>query len=412
MHALEVLDAVRNGSRGTALTSSSARRTAASPIACTVLAIPGSRGGGHGVAHFFLAGYRHAPIASARIGLQHPGGAAAEATVEEHLHAAKGQPVGSLSASGPISDQLGQRRHRRVKQHPQPKPSRSLEALERIQRLHAFHVVNTGDSQSVGLGLRLKQSAIESLPGRLREIGLHQLDRALEQEPGRLTVGIANDAPAKRIRRISRNAGSREGGAVQPGRVHVQRVEVDRLRLDPVESMPVRRCAPPVGVPALPDDPTLLWSSRRHPGQHLLPGPEPSQLHSPTVQCPERQVSMSVNQTWGHQGLRQVIAGEVTRSGPLDIARRPYLLDPAMIPPQSLHFAYWSHRDHPARTEDTTRLAGGMRHGQEDIRSVPGTVAVATPPSPPEPDFHMWKTLGSEYLICVQNRRNSLRFLS
>ena len=87
--ALEVLDAVRNRHARQPLMRSSARRTAASPIACTVTAIPCAGREPHGLARLASSPVmRHAPIAASFVGLEHPRGAAAEAAVEEQLDAA------------------------------------------------------------------------------------------------------------------------------------------------------------------------------------------------------------------------------------------------------------------------------------------------------------------------------------
>ena len=117
----------------------------------------------------------------------------------------------------------------------------------------------------MGFDLRLEEGALESTARRLREVRLGQLDRALEQESGGFASGIADDLAPKRILGVPGNAGSDEGRTVQPGGVDVERIEVHRDRLGPVESVTVRWRAPPVAVPALANDPTLLRGRCCHP---------------------------------------------------------------------------------------------------------------------------------------------------
>ena len=133
MHALEVLDPVRD--RHPRQPRHEIERAAHRGIADGVDRRGDARGRPPSASppRFRLGGDRHAPVAAALVRLEHPGGAAAEAPVEKHLHAADGEPSRALRRSAPPADERRQRRDRRMKQHPEPEVIRRLEPLERGQ---------------------------------------------------------------------------------------------------------------------------------------------------------------------------------------------------------------------------------------------------------------------------------------
>ena len=177
-------------------------------------------------------------------------------------------PIRSQSVPTPLRIprrmQGRQRGHRRMKQDPKPQRARVLEAPERGERRIAFHIVDAGQPQAVRLGLRLMQRLVQHGGRRLREMRQHQLDRALEQEAGRLARAVAHDASAERVRRRATDASHGQRSAIHPGGMHIERVEIHRSRLQRVERRRGRGDATsrwhptpaPPPTPA-PDAPTL-----------------------------------------------------------------------------------------------------------------------------------------------------------
>ena len=105
---------------------------------------PGAGRCTHGIPRVLFGGDGHAAVPGPLIGFQHPGRPASKAPIEKQLYSTDDQPVRPIPASNPLADQARKRRHGRVEQHSQTKPSRGLEALEGRECLHGLHVVNPG----------------------------------------------------------------------------------------------------------------------------------------------------------------------------------------------------------------------------------------------------------------------------
>ena len=169
VHALEVLDPV--GQRGPRERSHEIERATHGRIADGVHGTgdPMLRREPHGALRLLRLGERHAAVATALVRLQHPGGAAAEAPVQEHLHPAEGEPLGARAAALAGADQCGERGDRRVKEYAQAQPPGRLQPGEGCSSGVVLDVVDPGHAQAMGFGLCLEQRPVHPIGGRARQ---------------------------------------------------------------------------------------------------------------------------------------------------------------------------------------------------------------------------------------------------
>ncbi len=244
MDALEVLDPMREGDPGKRLDQ--VERPAHGGVSDGVHRDRDAviRRRAHRVGRFRLRGDRHPPVAASLVRVEHPRGPAPEAAVEKQLHPAHAEPAGAGAAPLAAAHQIGQRRDRRMEQHPKPEIAGILEPAKGGPGAPVLHVVQSGHPQPMRLRLRVPQRFVEHLRRWCRPNPSDQVHGTLQQQPGRLTSGVPDDPAARRVRRFPGHPGDRQGRAVHPGGVDVERIEVDGSGMHPVERVPVGGLAP------------------------------------------------------------------------------------------------------------------------------------------------------------------------
>ncbi len=242
--------------------------------------------GAHRLVGFALADYRHPAIATALVRLEHPCGAAAETAVEKELHAAQPEPRRARSTPCPALNQGGERRHRRVEEHPEPQLARLLETSEgpprRFRPPHCGYPSAPGDAPRSAPrawpGRESPKRVVEPpwrpVPPRARAAGRW----ARPPQPARSSHRAGLEFPARRGRRRARRCSptrharreSRDTpGSHGPRRGHVGR-EPRSSRSHPSHAP---RPSPAKGRRRRPRPPPLPWSVRPPVGPGGAPGP-------------------------------------------------------------------------------------------------------------------------------------------
>src|SRR5690606_13054882 len=119
-------------------------------------------------------------------------------------------------------------------------------------------LVDAGEPGLEALVLRSEDLSDQVGPGRVWNGACHQSHRAVDEDPGRLTLGIAVDLAVRRGLRVGRDPGATQCLGVGPAGVTIDPGEPDRpIRSDRVQSRPGGEFAPgPEGlVPVVADDP-------------------------------------------------------------------------------------------------------------------------------------------------------------
>src|SRR5262245_14816180 len=109
-----------------------------------------------------------------------------------------------------------------MEQHPQAERVLSLECSKGSEDGIGFDVVDARDAEAVRLSLTLAQGGGEHVIWRDRQGWKRQLYSPLEQQAGRLAVGVANNSPAEGVRRPTVYTRCVERSAVKPGRVYIE----------------------------------------------------------------------------------------------------------------------------------------------------------------------------------------------
>ncbi|RIH90378.1 hypothetical protein Mterra_00527 [Calidithermus terrae] len=202
----------------------------------------------------------HDAVAAARVGLDHPGGAAAERAVGEELDRRDLERVPAPAGPHPLPVVL-------VHRPPQPhrQPPGAGEFLGVLQRAPA-HVVGGG----VAAAGQVAQAALEVGHAALGQDAVDVALGGLEQVARGLAVPVAHESPAAGVGGLPRHPGELERAGVGPPRVQVAAAQEDRVIGHPlVQDRPVRVVVEEVARPADPGPRRQALGPLRHPPGRL-----------------------------------------------------------------------------------------------------------------------------------------------